>query len=210
MKRHSKLATIVLLLCGCAALAAPPASRPADPDIEWMLSHATTEPTSQPADEPTSRPGSPLERADDGRGARVGVIITSDDERYGGTIATTREKPIRVWDDQKKEYRDVPFAAIKSMEAQILWERDEPEWHFKDSGSDIKEYTGKTYPARELVYKVTLLNGQTVTGGIVAPLYVSNGKKEMTLVLNKRQKGEVGVGVKQLVYVKRVEFEEKQ
>jgi len=29
------------------------------------------------------------------------------------------------------------------------------EWHFKESGSDIKEYTGKAYPARQTSYTIT-------------------------------------------------------
>ena len=58
---------------------------------------------------------------------------------------------------------------IRSIDAQVIWEREEKEWHFKESGSDIKEFTGKSYPCRETSYTLTLVNGQTLTGGIVEP-----------------------------------------
>jgi hypothetical protein len=89
-----------------------------------------------------------------------------------------------------------------------VWEREEKEWHFKDSGSDIKEYSGKSYPARETQYKVTLLNDQTMTGGIVAPLYAITTTGDKLLVLYKRSKGEVGQTLKDLAYVKTVVFED--
>ncbi len=131
----------------------------------------------------------------------------SSGEKIHGRFCTTRDKPIRVWNDTDKEYRDVPYALIKSMEAKVLWERDQPEWHFKDSGSDIKEYSGKTYPARELQYILTLENGQTLTGGVVAPLYMLTKNDDIIFLLNKRQKGEVDTKLKSLEYVKQVIFE---
>lgn len=113
---------------------------------------------------------------------------------------------MRIWDDEKKEYRDVPFKLIRSMEAKVLWERDEREWKFKASGSDIKEYSGKTYPARETQYIVTLVNGQTITGGIAAPIYLDTPNGQKVFVLHKRDKGEVGQALKDLVYVQKIEL----
>lgn len=134
--------------------------------------------------------------------------MLSDGQAIIGSISTTADKPIRVFDRERKEYRDVPFKLIRSARASVLWEREEREWHFKESGSDIKEYTGKTYPAREMQYTLTLMNGQTVAGDVVAPLYVTVDGKETTYVLHKRDKGEVGQTLKDLVYVKSVELEE--
>jgi hypothetical protein len=179
---------------------------PADDTVDFLLSTAATRPATRPTTGPSTRPGSPFEDKANVE-ARKGFILLSNGEKIRGNLSTTREKPIRVWDEKEKEYRDVPFALVKSIEAAIQWERDEKEWHFKESGSDIKEYTGKTYPARELLYTVTLINGQTVTGGIVCPIYASAGEQSLAYVLNKRQKGEVGKTLKELVYVKRVEMD---
>ena len=193
---------IAALLAGWVL--AQPTTTPTDDTLDWLLSHATTAPTTREAD---TLPISPFGEKNSPE-SRRGVLTLSNGERIRGRFATTREKPIRIWVAKEKEYRDIPFTLIKSMEAKVLWERDEKEWHFKESGSDIKEYSGKTYPARELEYAVTLVNGQSITGGIVAPIYVSSGERTATFVLNKRQKGEVGQTLKDLAYVKRVELDE--
>lgn len=85
--------------------------------------------------------------------------------------------------------------------------RDEKEWRFRESGSDVKIYSGKTYPLRELQYTLTLTDGNRVEGGVVAPLDVQTKDGRFTFVLNKRQKGEVGQSLKDLVYPVRVELE---
>lgn len=142
-----------------------------------------------------------------GAEARKGVMLLSSGEKIEGFFATTAEKPLRVFDG--KEYHDIAWDQIASLEAKILWERDEKEWKFVEGGSDIKEYTGKTYPARELEYVVTLVNGQHVTGGVVAPVYHAATRADPTQlqVLNKRQKGEVGEKLKDLVYIKKIDLE---
>jgi hypothetical protein len=182
---------MILFLLTAPALAA-------DPTVDWLMQKAATAPTSQPvvATQPTV-----IFKAEDDAG-RAGVITMSDGSTINGRITTTEEKPLRVWDEQEKQYKDVPFSLVKSIEAEVLWERDEQEWHFKASGSDVKEFSGKTYPARETKYKVTMTDGQIVDGGVVAPLFVG----DKTYVLHKRDKGEVGQTLGQLVYVKNVTF----
>ncbi|HEV8605015.1 MAG TPA: hypothetical protein VGQ99_06595 [Tepidisphaeraceae bacterium] len=188
-------------------LAAPTQkSKQSDETVDWLFGKATTVPTSRPSTHPSSAPISPFVEKSNPE-SRRGVLILNTGEKISGQIWTTREKPLRLWDEKDKEYRDIPLAAIKSLEAIIVWERDEKEWHFKEGGSDIKEFSGKTYPARELQYRLTLQNGQTLTGGLVARVYISTADKSLTFILNKRQKGDVGKALKDLIYVKRVEFD---
>ena len=173
----------------------------ADPTVDWLMQQATPAPTSQPAAPPAATQPTVIFKTEDDA-SRAGAIVMSDGSTVSGRITTTEDKPPRVWDEQEKQYKDIPFSLIKSIEAEVLWERDEPEWHFKASGSDVKEFSGKTYPARETKYKLTLTDGQTVDGGLVAPLFVG----DKTYVLHKRDKGEVGQTLGQLVYVKSVTF----
>lgn len=191
--------TVILLLAQ--------ATRPADPTMDWLLDQTApaTQPSTQPAS--TTQPTSPF--ADrKAAGQRAGAILLSDGTEIAGTVSSTPGKPIRVWDDQEKRYLDLPVESIANVEAKILWERDEPEWRFKESGHDEKVYTGKTYPARELQYTFTLLNGQVITGGAVAPVYVDTGRATKQYVLHKRDKGEVGKTLAELVYVKRITFKD--
>jgi hypothetical protein len=206
------------IFCGIALLlAAGPSTAPTTQSAaggsatDWLLGTATSQPaagTTQP--DAQSPPVSPLvsrEQTDPDR--RRGTITLGDGTTVTGEIATTLGKPLRTWDEQAGEYRDTPMRLVKSIKAQVLWERDEPEWRFKESGSDIKINTGKTYPARETSYIITLLDGKTIKGGIVAPLYVRNQKGEQqTYILHKRDKGEVGQTLKQLVYIAEVQFDD--
>ncbi len=187
-------------------MAAEPAKKTGDDDMDFLLgkakpSAATSKPVI-PKERPQTMPGA------ENPEARMGVVILSNGEKIRASLATTREKPIRLWDDKDEKYKDIPFDLIKSAEAKITWERDEKEWHFIASGSDLKEFTGKTYPARELQYEVMLINGQKITGGIVSPIYATGSGQTLTYVLNKRQKGDVGQTLKQLIYVKKVELDE--
>ena len=190
-----------VLLIGASVLAPTPAT---DPTVDWLMGRATTAPASQPSTQPV---GVFKSTAEDG--SRPGVVELSDGRRIRGRISTTAEKPLRVWVEERKEYQDVPFETIQSIEATVLWERDEPEWRFAASGSDVKEYSGKTYPGRETSYKLTLTNGQTIEGGVVAPLTIVTEAGSEVFVLHKRDKGSVGQTLGQLVYVKRVQFGER-
>jgi hypothetical protein len=185
----------------------PPAATtaPSDSTVDWLLSQRSPAAT-RPSAASTQPTTSPLvSHGDDEGNAREGTIELSDGTSIRGRIATTAEKPVRVWVEAEKQYEDIPFSLIKTIEASVVWERDEREWRFKASGSDVKEYSGKTYPARETSYKITLSDGQTVEGGVVAPLFVTDGEgNSKTYVLHKRDKGEVGQTLGQLVYVKRV------
>lgn len=172
----------------------------------------TAKPATQPAGEvPTSQSaGEPLENKNAANDARPATITLSNGQTIKGNAATTTDKPIRVWDETVKDYRDIPFGLIASAKADVKWERDEQEWQFKESGSDVKVYSGKTYPARETQYTFTLVNGEKISGDVAAPIYVDTGKATKTFVLHKRDKGEPGQSLKDLVYIKQIDFGNKE
>ncbi len=186
-------------------LADPPATKPADPAMDFFLNSAAKPATNPSADVPTTQPAA-LENKNAADDARPVVITLSDGKTVTGQATTTTDKPVRIWDDTIKDYHDVPFALIKSVNAIVNWERDEPEWQFKESGSDVKVFTGRTYPARETSYEVVLLNGEKITGDVAAPIYVDVGDQSKTFVLHKRDKGDLGQKLTDLVYVKQIEF----
>ncbi len=184
--------------------ATKPAAKPADSPVDDILGLAKPA-TSQPA--ATTAPAAPLADAAKADAGRDGTLTLSDGTTVTGKVATTAEKPVRVWVEADKEYTDVPLSMVKTIEASVTWERDEPEWNFKESGSDVKVYSGKTYPARETTHTLTLADGTAVSGPVLAPLYVTTADgKQATYVLHKRDKGAVGTTLAKLVYVKKVEF----
>lgn len=198
------LLAIVASVTACAL--AGPATRPADDDDAAFLAKKARPASTPKSDAPATAP-SPFSTAPESD-ARQATLTSSDGSAVQGKFSHTAEKPFRVWVEEKKEYRDIPFKLIARLEAKVTNEHDEKEWHFKESGSDIKEFTGKTYPVRETLYTLTLVNGQTVTGGIVEPLYLERPNGRTTYSLLKTDKGQVGQTLSQLVYVRRVDFDD--
>gem|GEM_PF-880383 len=183
-----------------------PTTVPADPTMDFFLNTAAT-PVTQPAaaDEPATRPAV-LENKGAAIDSVPAALTLNNGTTVKGNASTTPDKPIRIWDPSIKDYRDVPITLIKSITAVVNWERDEPEWTFKESGSDIKIYTGKTYPARETSYVFVLSNDEKITGDVAAPIYIEGDGKTRTYVLHKRDKGEIGQKLGDLLYVKKIEF----
>ena len=187
-----------------SAHAAPPTT---DSSMNSILGFAKAPAASQPASTEPVIAATPLKNTGDEDESRLGTLTLSDGKTIKGKIATTVEKPIRIWVEEQKDYQDVPLSIIDKFEADLVWERTEKEWNFKESGSDIKVYSGRTYPARETKYKVTLNDGTVIDGGIVAPLYVTTDDgKTKTFVLYKRDKGEIGQTLADRPYVKSVIF----
>jgi len=171
-----------------------------DPTTDWLLNQPA--PAVAPATAPSTQPAAPF-----GQPAAVGpsgTVTLSDGTTLTGTLSTTPGKPLRFWVEEDKQYVDVTLGQIKSMQAEVVWERDEPEWQYAASGQDQKVYTGKTYPARETAYHVTLQNGDTFLGSIAGPLRVTAADGDHDFILHKRDKGDVGTPVGKLVFVKSV------
>ena len=90
----------------------------------------------------------------------------------------------------------------------------EKQWKFKEAASDEKMYTGRAYPAREYLYKVTLEDGRTLTGPASGIVYVqpestsadSTSAEAKRFVLHKRDKGELDAQLPSLVYVRWVKL----
>jgi hypothetical protein len=201
------------LFCVAASPATEPANPPApiaptDSATDFILSHSsTTQPA--PASVPTSAPTTPFVTPNAG-GARTGTITLSDKTVLTGSITTTLDKPLRIWVESQGRYLDIPFDQVASIAAKVVWERQEREYQFLTSGSDVKTYTGRTYPARETAYTLTLADGKTIEGGIVAPFNIHTEKNEDRLiVLHKRDKGPAEQSIEDLVYVKTIVFKDK-
>lgn len=194
----------------CLLLADAPATQPAgasDANVDWLLSQpAPANPTTHPTTAPAAQPSPLVNRSDPG--SRAGTVTLSDGIKLKGQLSTTPGKPLRLWSEKEKRYIDIPWDSIASMKAVIVWERLEDDWRFKESGSDIKVLSGKKYPAHELVYHVTQLNGDEFEGGLVGPVLIQSGEQVIQKVLHKRDKGALDQQIKDLVYVKTIEFDQ--
>jgi hypothetical protein len=197
-EKKMRALSLSILLLSATAFAGTPAPT-TDPTVDWLMNQSTTAPATQPTTQPT-----PVFNSNATDSSLPGVIELSDGQILHGRLSTTEKKPLRLWIESKKDYQDIPLTSIQSIQAAVLWERDEPEWHFKSTGSDIKEFTGKTYPARETSYRFTLTDGQIIDGSVVAPLILTTPAGSVNFILHKRDKGQTGQTLNQLVYITRV------
>ncbi len=151
--------------------------------------------------------------------ALPGCIELSDGSHHPGMIYLTRDKKLQVYDEQAQRQREVPLQVVKQIDCQVKREWMEKEWRFKETTSDVKMYTGRTYPSREYLHTITLRDGRTISGPLASIVYVqpqqSSEAKEgkdaeppeaERYLLNKRNKGEPGQTLAALVYVKRIRF----
>ena len=199
-----------------AAFAQTPTTQPAtqadDPTVQWLMSQAplATGPSADLSDIPATAPAALISGQHHRDESRLGEITLSNGQTLKGRLSTTLGQPLRVFEEEKKQYEDIPFSLIESMRAMVVWERMEKEWKFKESGSDVKEYSGRMYPTRDTNYQMTLTDGTTVSGGVADPIYLETPDGEKTFILHKTDTGQPGQTMADLVYVQAVRFTDQK
>jgi len=151
--------------------------------------------------------------------ALPGYVELSDGSIHPGHIYLTRDKRLKIADEQSQRQREVPLSAVKQINCTIKKEWLEKEWKFKELTKDEKMYTGRSYPVREYEHTITLNDGRTISGGLAEIVYVQpidnntakSGAsrpeiKTEQFILNKRNKGEIGEDLHSLVYVKSIKL----
>jgi hypothetical protein len=145
--------------------------------------------------------GGPFEKAPRDYAVR-GVITTSDRKSASGLVFTTLGKPLEIYDAKTEKHVPFKLADVVRIDVEIAEEHEEPYWYWKESGSDEKVFTGKTYPWRLYTTTVTFKFGRKITGPLSGLVYLEKeGGKKTPYVLHKRQKGKEGHTPKDLVYV---------
>jgi len=148
-----------------------------------------------------------------------GTLSTSDGQTFTGVLFTSGGKPLRIFERGKSQFVDFTLKDIVRLDVAVEEEHEEPYWYWKQSGSDEKVFTGKTYPWRKYITTVTLLGGRTLTGDLDGLLYIEvpsptgdpsvqttgtpqpTGARKLRFLLHKRDKGEEGQKASELVYV---------
>lgn len=167
---------------------------------------------------PAINPFGPVQQERDD--AVLGYVELSDGTVYYGRIYMTRDKRLKIFDEELERQREVPLNRVGEIEAEVVREWMEKEWRFKELALDVKEYTGRSYPAREYLHTITLDDGRKIRGPLAELIYIEpenqrspgerTGRVEpMRFILHKRDKGEVGTELKSLVYVKRIKLGEE-
>jgi hypothetical protein len=176
--------------------------------------------TVRAAEPPTINPFGPTPAQRDWQrdDAVPGCVELSDGSVHSGLIYLTRDKRVKIYDQQLERQREIPLRVVRQIDCAVEREWIEREWHFKETTSDEKIYTGRTYPAREYLHTITLRDGRSITGPLSEIIYLqpqddssrSAGHraepKVEKFLLHKRDKGELGQDPKSLIYVKRIKL----
>ncbi len=150
-----------------------------------------------------------------------GYVELSDGTIRPGNVYLTRDKRLKIFDQEMKRQREVPLKVVKQIECRVKKEWMEKEWKFKELASDEKMYTGRTYPVREYAHQITLNDDRKITGPLSGLVYVqplmSSSPGERTAVppkaerylFHQRQKGNIGDKLESVVYVRFVRLGEE-
>jgi hypothetical protein len=172
------------------------------------------------ADPPTIDPFGPKPAVRDD--AIPGYVELSNGTIRPGQIYLTRDKRLKILDQQLNRQREIPLRAVAQIECRVKRQWTQNEWKFKESANDEKIYTGRRYRVQEYIHTITLHDGRTVTGPLSALVYVQSDEdtvasstatsepaKPERYVLHKRQKGKMGRDPRPLVYVERIKLGEE-
>jgi hypothetical protein len=121
--------------------------------------------------------------------ARKGVVVLSTGERIEGWITTTRNSPFRFKDDRTGENYEWALAEIRQIQIEAR-ETVEPDWRWKESGSDEKIFTGYFYRQATFVITVVTESGERRTGHwrTGAPLTVQTESGQRKFLLHNERK----------------------
>ena len=183
--------------------------------VLWVLLSLSACPVTRAEEPPAIHPFGPVK--EDREDAVPGCLEMSDGKVYPGDVYMTRDKRLKIYDGKLDRQREVPLRAIRQIECKVVKQWIEKEWRFKESALDEKVYTGRSYPARQYVYTITLADGRTITGPVAEIIYVrpflapgdrtdASQLEAQRFILHKRDKGEIGADLKSLKYVQRIKL----
>ncbi len=175
--------------------------------LQSLLNHApvTTAPASKFAPKPHLHP---FAKSSTGASVvRTGWVKLSTGQILRGSIWTTQQTPFRIWLKGIKQYRDIDIRLVREITGKIRYARQIRQYKFQQMGSDIKLYTGRTRPRIGYQFTFHLINGKTVTGAVIAPIYIrTHGGKQYFYLLKKRIEGKLGQKTDSIPYVQTIHF----
>lgn len=134
------------------------------------------------------------------------TVRLSDGTTLQGDAYITNGRILLMNEAQKRRYsiRTEEMARIEtSTEEQTMEEK----WIFKESGLDDKVFTGKYYPVRHYMTKITFHDGREVEGHIIAAtLYVKVEGEKQRFILRRKDEGKVDQKPEDLLYVEKIIF----
>jgi len=143
-------------------------------------------------------------RADD---AVPALVTFSDGTSQSGSLKLIGARPLTLVPLGENKQRMFLFRDIVSVGMDIETNSMERPWVFKESGRAEKVYLDGQYPLMNFTTRITLVNGQTVSGHIIsAALTLSGEKGKKKIFLTRQIKGEIGQTLNDIVFIRDIRF----
>ena len=201
---NQKAGTVLAILL---AAVVGPGNYAVGQSLQSLLNHApvTTAPKSKFAPKPHLHPFA--KNSVGASAVRKGWVKLSTGQILRGSIWTTQQTPFRIWLKGIKQYRDIDIRLVREIIGKIRYAKQIRQYKFQQMGSDIKLYTGRTRPRIGYQFTFQLINGKTVTGTVIAPIYIRTpGGKQYFYLLKKRIEGKLGQKTDSIPYVQSIHF----
>lgn len=140
-----------------------------------------------------------------------GELVRSDGTVHRGGILLTREKRLELYCDAEKKWHKLKLKDLAVIKWTVEFEREEREWRWKESGSDVKVYTGRKKIDRRYKTAVTRKDGTKVEGhirGTVIYVQPKEGQKKRFFIYWNHP-SDFDQKPEDLVYVEEVRFGEE-
>ena len=142
--------------------------------------------------------------------ARPGTLTLSNGQVLKGLVTLTRGRKLEVFEDAANKWHRLELAEIRRLDNEVERETEEKEWRWKESGSDVKIYTGRTYVDRKYRLRVTPAGGQAGFVGHIrgTVIYVQPPAEEpRRFFLRQDERGDFGRKPDDMIYVRSVVLE---
>jgi len=140
-------------------------------------------------------------------GAVWGTMVLSNGDRHEGWIHLTRGRMLKFFDAKNKENVEYALEQVSELAVRVTQLREEKEWRFKESASDEKVFTGRSYYRKDFVVTVVLPSGRKqeleVARGQPVFCVKPDGKVEKPL-LQPFMQGPPGAAPDELVHIRRI------
>ncbi|MHC4917277.1 MAG: hypothetical protein ACYTGB_17505 [Planctomycetota bacterium] len=141
-----------------------------------------------------------------------GKLVRSSGEVVRGKIFLTRDKRLELHCDAEKKWYKLKLQDLTSLEWVVEFEKEEKEWRWKESGSDVKVLTGRTKVDRRYKTVATRKDGTKVEGhirGTVVYVQPAGGGDRRKFFVYWNHPSDFDQKPKDLVYVKEIRFGEE-
>ncbi len=137
-----------------------------------------------------------------------GKLVRSNGDVVRGSIFLTRDKRLELFCDAEKKWYKLKLEDLSSLEWVVEFEKEEKEWRWKESGSDVKVLTGRVKVDRRYKTVATRRDGTKLEGHIRGTVvYVrtaSSAKRKFFLYWN--HPSDFDQKPEDLIYVKEIRF----